>query len=80
MSGASGIYSIIPANGKSGQIILKLFLRTPPMDGGKLCRAMAGQESHRILCPDQTTIVAHLHFVRDAAEGDDGPVLKFSMT
>jgi hypothetical protein len=21
--------------------------------------------------------VAHLHFVRDAAEGDDGPVLKF---
>jgi len=26
------------------------------MDGGKLCRAIAGQESHRILCPDQTTI------------------------
>jgi hypothetical protein len=23
--------------------------------------------------------VADLHFVRDAAEGDDGPVLKFSM-
>jgi hypothetical protein len=24
--------------------------------------------------------IAHLHLVRDAAEGDDGPVLKFSMT
>jgi hypothetical protein len=24
--------------------------------------------------------VADLHLVRDAAEGDDGPVLKFSMT
>ena len=24
--------------------------------------------------------VAHLHLVGDAAEGDDGPVLKFSMT
>jgi hypothetical protein len=25
------------------------------------------------------THVAHLHLVGDAAEGDDGPVLKFSM-
>jgi hypothetical protein len=29
---------------------------------------------------DAAAHVAHLHLVWDAAEGDDGPVLKFSMT
>jgi hypothetical protein len=35
--------------------------------------------SSRLSCTVIHAHVADLHLVRDAAEGDDGPVLKFSM-